>query len=86
MKAILLIKDIYTVKPVLSSLKQPLKKTKIGFNTDYCLMEVKSIPLKTYAANSIAHILCVGKQGTLPGSCLSTIYNFDYFIKVICDI
>ena len=34
------------------------------------------IILKTYAANLHAQISCVGKQGKLSGSCLSTIYGF----------
>ena len=33
----------------------------------------KSLTLKTCAANSHAHNYCVGKQGMLSGSCLSTI-------------
>ena len=34
----------------------------------------KGICLKTYAANSHAHLSCIGKQGKFSGSCLSTIY------------
>ena len=32
--------------------------------------------LKTYVANFIAHISCVGKQGKLSWPCLLTIYDF----------
>ena len=34
------------------------------------------IGLKIYAANFIAQISCVGKQGKLSGPCLSTFYHF----------
>ena len=34
------------------------------------------VSLNTYAANFIAHNFCVGKQGKLSETCLSTIYDF----------